>query len=114
MKSLVRIKSGQFELEGSLKLAEVEKLRESGTLAEHLVTVEQVFASCGSFQTKEASDKLLKNGNRIPKDAMSVVKSGQADGEFPKNWYRAYTSDETFLGIYERKQGDYAPVKMFL
>ena len=114
MKSLVRIQSGQFKLSGSLRLSEVEELRDAGTLADYLVTVEQVFASCGKLQTKEASDKLLKNGNRIPKDAMSVVKSGQADGEFPKNWYRAYTSDETFLGIYERKQGDYAPVKMFL
>lgn len=115
MKSLVRIKSGQFELAGSLKLSEVEALRDEGNLSDHIVTVEQVFASCGKIKTKEETDKLLKNGNKIPKTSLSeVTPGGQKETEFPANWYRAYTSDESFLGVYEKKNTDYVPVKMFL
>ena len=114
MKSLVRVQSGQFELEGSLKLSEVEALRDAGKLAEHIVTVEQVFASCGSIRTKEDTDKLLKNGNRIPDTALEYSQAGQETGEFSKGWYRAYTSESVFLGIYEKKQKEYVPVKMFL
>lgn len=115
MKSLVRIKSGQFELAGSLKLSEVEALRDEGNLSDHIVTVEQVFASCGKIKTKEETDKLLKNGNKIPKTSLSeVTPGGQKETEFPANWYCAYTSDESFLGVYEKKNTDYVPVKMFL
>lgn len=114
MKSLIRIKSGQFELSNSLKLSEVEALRDAGTLAEHVLTVEQVFASCGRITTKEEQDKLLKNGNKLSRAALSEMTSGCAVGEFPQNWYRAYTSENCFLGIYEKKNADYVPVKMFL
>ncbi|MBE5950185.1 MAG: tRNA pseudouridine(55) synthase TruB [Lachnospiraceae bacterium] len=114
MKSLVRIKSGQFELAESLKLSEVEALRDEGVLSEHIVTVEQVFASCGKIKTKEETDKLLKNGNKMSGSALLEVIPGQKDGDFPANWYRAYTSNESFLGVYEKKKADYVPVKMFL
>jgi len=115
MKSLVRIKSGQFELKESLKLSEVEVLRDEGNLLDHIVTVEQVFASCGRIKTKEETDKLLRNGNKIPATALSeVTPGGREETEFPANWYRAYTSNESFLGVYEKKKADYVPVKMFL
>ena len=114
MKSLIRTKSGQFELSESIKLSKVEALRDAGTLSEHIVTVEQVFSSCGKMKTKEESDKLLKNGNKMSKNALSEVVSGQETHEFPENWYRAYTSDDSFFGIYEKKNTEYIPVKMFL
>ena len=114
MKSLVRIQSGQFTLSDSFRLSEVEQLRDEGTLAEHVITVERVFAACGKLQTKEETDKLLKNGNKIPKDALEVLETGKDNIEFPKQWFRAYTSEGSFLGIYEKKNGSYIPVKMFL
>lgn len=114
MKSLIRTKSGQFELAESIKLSEVERYRDEGTLLEHLVSVEQVFATCGIIKTKEETDKLLKNGNQIPKNALAQMEDSQPISEFSLQWYRAYTSDGSFLGVYEKKNGNYIPVKMFL
>lgn len=114
MKSLIRTKSGQFELAESIKLSEVERYRDEGTLLEHLVSVEQVFATCGIIKTKEETDKLLKNGNQIPKNALAQMEESQPISEFSLQWYRAYTSDGSFLGVYEKKNGNYIPVKMFL
>ena len=49
----------------SLKLSEVEELRDKGCLSEKIVSVEQVFADCKSLQMKPEWDKLLLNGNHI-------------------------------------------------
>jgi len=114
MKSLLRMQSGQFDISNSFTLAEVERLRDEGSLSENIVSVEQVFDCCGKFFTCEETDKLLKNGNRIPKSAIQTIVSGKEGGEFSVNWYRAYTSNQIFLGIYEKKNGEFIPVKMFL
>ena len=65
MKSLLRIRSGSCELSDSLKLSEVEKLRDTGSLEAHIMTVEQVFSDCKAFVMKEEWDKLLRNGNHL-------------------------------------------------
>lgn len=129
MKSLVRTRSGDCRIEHSLKLSEVEQLRDAGTLSEHIVTVEQIFSACPVFRMKPEWDKLLLNGNQImeqdcepsPQKQETVScpeHEGQAEPEsksgFPKNWYRACDSTGNFLGIYEKNGNKYVPVKMFL
>lgn len=129
MKSLLRTRSGNCYLQDSLKLSEVEALRDDGTLESHVVSVEQVFAGCKAFRMKPEWDKLLLNGNHImEQDCEEEAKAGQkgdcpADkiaaelldsSEFPENWYRAYDSTSRFLGLYEKKGKRFVPVKMFL
>ena len=125
MKSLLRTRSGNSHLENSFKLFEVEELRDAGTLEEHIVTVEQVFAECKAFQMKPEWDKLLLNGNHINErdcielnDSESTMvesnESAKETMEFPENWYRAYDSTGRFLGVYEKTGKKYVPVKMFL
>jgi len=115
MKSLLRTKSGHCELADSLKLSDVEALVKSGKLENRILSVEQVFSGCKSFCMKPEWDKLLLNGNHIPETACTIVTEEIKEAsEFPANWYRAYDSNERFLGIYELTGRKYVPVKMFL
>lgn len=125
MKSLLRTRSGNSYLDNSFKLSEVEEMRDAGTLEEHIVTVEQVFAECKAFQMKPEWDKLLLNGNHINEQDCFLVDNTyftkvESQGnplkttEFPENWYRAYDSTGNFLGLYEKNGKKYVPVKMFL
>lgn len=114
MKSLIRLKSGQFCIENSLKLSEVEQLRTEGSLEAHVISVEQVFASCGKIRTKSTADKWLKNGNQIPLSALELSEEGtETENEIFLNRYRAYTSEDIFLGIYEKTNKQYVPFQMF-
>ena len=128
MKSLLRTRSGNSYLENSFKLSEVEALRDAGTLEAHIVTVEQVFSECRAFKMKPEWDKLLLNGNPVMKQDCEVLdvmqnqettdveytETCQLEREFPLNWYRAYDSTGNFLGLYEKKEKKFTPVKMFL
>ncbi len=115
MKSLVRLKSGSFFVENSLKLSEVEKLRDEGLLEGHVTPVENVFSSCGKITTKADADKWLKNGNQLPESALVLSEEGsETENDLFLNRYRAYTSEDIFLGIYEKTGCVYVPFKMFL
>lgn len=115
MKSLLRTRSGNCFLKDSLKLSEVEHLRNQEILMEHIVTVEQVFAECKALQMKPEWDKLLLNGNHLSINDCDIVKEkAEVSSEFPEEWYRAYDSTGRFLGVYERTGKKYVPVKMFL
>ena len=135
MKSLLRTRSGSCFLKDSMKLSDVEALRDAGTLEKHIVSVEQVFVECKGFQMKPEWDKLLLNGNhimeqdceiltqndmkKIPKNDDATIVECQkrvtgTDSEFPENWYRAYDSTGSFLGLYEKTGKKFVPVKMFL
>lgn len=125
MKSLLRTRSGNSYLDNSLKLSEVEALRDAGTLDEHIITVEQVFEECNAFQMKPEWDKLLLNGNHINEQdclVMGKEESTKVESdcnslkimEFPETWFRAYDSTGRFLGLYEKTGKKYVPVKMFL
>ena len=117
MKSLLRTRSGDCYLEQSLKLSEVEALRDKGTLAEHIVSVEQVFADCKAFRMKPEWDKLLLNGNHIKEQDCEMqenTSSTSVESQIPASWYRAYDSTGRFLGLYEKNGRKFTPVKMFL
>ena len=129
MKSLLRTRSGSCLLKDSLKLSDVEALRDNGTLEQQVVSVEKVFEACNAFQMKPEWDKLLLNGNHIMEQDCEIVKVVENNNstlveydlnieipepEFPVNWYRAYDSTGRFLGLYEKTGKKFVPVKMFL
>ena len=103
----------------------MEALRDNGTLEQHIVSVEQVFAECKAFQMKPEWDKLLLNGNHIMEQDCVVLENSMSTrvecqneqertSEFSSNWYRAYDSKNQFLGLYEKTGKKFVPVKMFL
>ena len=115
MKSLLRTRSGNCYVKDSLKLSEVEKLRDAEMLEVQIVSVEQVFAECKAFRMKPEWDKLLLNGNHIMEQDLELIeKEASETSEFPPTWYRAYDSTGKFLGLYEKTGKKFVPVKMFL
>jgi len=108
MKELRRTKVGQFLEEDSLRLSEIEYLRDEDRLSEVILPVDQVFADLPSVMLKEEKGKLGYNGNPFQSEDVRDEKtwSGQV---------RVYDGLGAFIGIYKyspnKKQ--YRPVKMF-
>ena len=116
MKSLLRTRVDRFTLEHALKLSEIEQLvlREQMDFVE---SVDSVFLKYPKGIAKEISQKLLYNGNRIPKQMIDLVEEQGADGcEGNEEVYiRMYDWNNRFVGIYRRtEQKDLKPVKLFL
>lgn len=67
MESLLRTRVDRFELEDSLTLSQIEKLRDEGRVEAYVVPVEGVFLGLPALITKPGDgDKLVHNGNPFP------------------------------------------------
>lgn len=108
MESLLRTKSGDFTLEQSLTLAQIEDAMWDGTIEEHIIPVEEVLAAYPRICVTPAGDRLLANGNPLHE--------GLVSGNSRDKWVRMCTSEGAFVGIYQWKQNreQYFPVKMFI
>lgn len=108
MEKLLRTKAGQFLLEDSLRLSEVERLRDEGMLEEAILPVDEVFTAHPKAVLKKESSRLGYNGNPFRKTDLTVqdVKEGEI---------RVYDHAGAFIGIYAWHPGQrlYRPVKMF-
>lgn len=113
MESLLRTKVGMFELKQSFRLAQIQELFEQGRLLEQLTPVDQLFAHYPKAQAARRFETMLKNGNRLPKQAF-VLENGQKQVQEPVPVLRIYLGQE-FFGIYtwDAVRGDYKPVKIF-
>lgn len=93
MKELLRTKVGRFEIKDSLKLDDLQKLKEEGRLGEVVLPVEEVFKDLPEIRSEtEELDKLLKNGNPFRSRAVKNVTDGDV--------FRVYHSDGTFIGVF--------------
>lgn len=108
MEKLLRTKAGQFLLEDSLRLCEVERLRDEGRLEEAILPVDEVFTAYPKAVLKKESSHLGYNGNPFRETDLTVqdVKEGEI---------RVYDHAGAFIGIYAWHPGQrlYRPVKMF-
>lgn len=107
MEALLRTKSGQFSLEDSLTLSEVEDAVKNGSICEKIIGIETILKEYPRICCSEAGDRLLANGNPV---AQPLVSGQHIDG-----WVRMCTSRGEFTGIYQwnQKKEQYFPVKMF-
>lgn len=108
MEKLLRTKSGQFLLKDSLRLSEVERLRDEERLEEAIMPVDAVFAEYSRTVLKEECSGLGYNGN--PFRETDIVSGDTFEGTI-----RVYDHRGTFIGIYayHPEQRLYRPVKMF-
>lgn len=111
MEHLTRTRVGRFGIEESLRLAELERLRDEDRLAEVIIPVDQMFLQLPAICTIPEADKLVHNG--------SPLITAQFKPELLKSLpeqLRVYDSQKNFIGIYEYNgQTDrYQPKKMFL
>lgn len=116
MESLVRTRVDRFGIRESLRLSEIERLRDLGELDRYVWPVDAVFAGLPGLVMLPAGDRLVHNGNPFgpefaeadPKTEEKVPKAGGNA--------RVYDSKGEFIGIYryEEKKGRYQPQKIFL
>ena len=107
MEELLRTRSGNFTLEESMTLSQVEEAVANGTIGEKIVSIEDVLSMYPALICTPEGDRLLGNGNPVPEE---LVQGGSREEKV-----RMYKSSGNFTGIYgwdERKQ-KYVPVRMF-
>lgn len=113
MESLIRTQSGMFNIEGSLKLNEIERLRNEGTLEKYIFPIDGIFSEYPKASVKKEFEKMLLNGNAMYENQLiyecenSVIK---------KSNIRIYDSSNNFIGVYQysKDRRQFKPVKVFL
>lgn len=121
MEHLIRTQAGSFNIEESLKLSDVERLRDLGELDHHIVIIETMFKDFPEIVSdNEICDRLLSNGNPFLADHLGVdmeIRRQAEMGTFLEDaWFRVYDSTRQFIGIYEYKKNElrWKPKKIFL
>ena len=109
MEKLLRTKVGVFELQDTLKLAEIDALAKAGDVEKKIISVDELFEDYTKEWTTPEFDVVVHNGNRVKKRMFQE--------KLPANTerLRVYDSKSEFIGIYEfsKERGDFKPVKMF-
>ncbi|WP_432628475.1 tRNA pseudouridine(55) synthase TruB [Brotaphodocola sp.] len=141
MEHLLRTRVDVFELADSLKLSQIEQLRDRGEVERHVTPVDGVFAALPAYMAVPGEgDKLVHNGNPVSgelvvrrggtpaeeacmKDAGQVLQAHSFEqGELgkmlfnPQKNIRVYDSEGRFIGVYgyEESKRRYKPLKVFL
>ena len=111
MEELLRIKSGQFEINDSIKIDDVKKYVDDGRISDIMKPVDGVFEKYQKCIVKKEYNVLVYNGNKFsPHNVLN--RTDAKDGEE----VRVYDEDNFFIGIYRYNGNEkkYVPVKMFL
>jgi tRNA pseudouridine55 synthase len=136
MESLVRTEAAGFRIKDSLTLGEIQAREKAGTLDDFILPVDQVFGDYPKLVAKPSATPLLENGNGvsgeflqeiIPTDAGYECKYAENGDKIQKitdnsdknigtlnGPVRMYMADGRFVGVFEKKQGIFRPIKMFL
>jgi tRNA pseudouridine55 synthase len=111
MTELTRTAVGNFIIDNSLKLSEVEQLVKQDGLSEYIVPTDRMFQGYSSVNVLRVNHKLIYNGNSFAGEHIVKPASDIAAGLI-----RVYDEDDNFIGIYryEPEEDLFKPVKMFL
>lgn len=129
MEHLLRTRVDRFELADSLKLSQIEELRDRGEVENHVIAVDEVFAGLPAYTAVPGDgDKLVHNGNPFPIELATSCEDGKSssqdrgakqsaehshrlssrieEGELgkalfdPQKNIRVYDSEGRFIGVY--------------
>ncbi len=111
MEQLLRTRVGRFDIEDSLKLSDLERLRDEDRLEDIIIPIDQMFLHLPAVTVPPEADKLLYNGNPLPIDCFG----SQLPDPVPEQ-VRIYSIDQEFIGVYEYREeaGRFQPKKLFL
>ncbi len=122
MESLLRTRVDRFDLAGSLKLSEIERLRDEGRIEDYVVPVDGIFQDIPAIHTLPEFDRLVHNGNWfLPEQASGTGTACEGTAEeggqspfVPRA--RVYDSQGQFIGVYQYREEKqrYQPQKIFL
>lgn len=111
MEHLVRIRAGRFDISESLRLSDLERLRDEDRLSDVILPVDRMFLHLPAALTVVEADKPVHNGSPLTITQLSreLLKP------LPKQ-IRVYDSQQKFIGVYEYQEETdrYRPKKMFL
>lgn len=115
MEELTRIKVGEFDISGAIKLSELEKIVAEDKISDVIITLEEIFSELESFKATPELSRLLRNGNVMDGKSVRRVSPGMKDAH-DGDKIRMYDSEQAFLGVYEYKRSRdiFKPYKMFL
>ena len=98
MKKLIRTKTGDFYLENSYRLDEIEKIFKENRLAEILIPVEDIFKEFRKIKVTGYANTLLENGGIVK---MEAVKSENYNTDIKNGEkFRMYNEEGKFRAIY--------------
>ncbi len=109
MEKLLRTRVERFRLEDAKTLDEIRSMVEMGTIFDVIVPVDEMFSNCQAVYTTNIGDRLVHNGNSFSEEFIQMPEHEITHG----TQVRLYDSQETFIGIFEKKGHYFAPVKMF-
>ncbi|MCR5388587.1 MAG: tRNA pseudouridine(55) synthase TruB [Lachnospiraceae bacterium] len=95
MTSLVREKSGDFELKDAYTLSEIEELVKKDDFS-FLIPVDKILNGYEALYLKADHQKLISNGNRLPADSFNNSIT-PVDGAL----YRIYDAEGNFAAVYK-------------
>lgn len=110
MEQLTRTKSGDFSIEDSMTLKEIEEIKQRDAIADILIPIDRMFNGYPKVEVSESFEYLACNGNSLPVKAVSAPEDITDGGSV-----RLYGQDGSFIGIfrYEAGEMEYKVVKMF-
>ena len=117
MKELIRTEVKGFRADESLTLGDIERLRDEGTLSEHIIPTDSLLKDLPAYKVRDDAEKYLLNGNKlksiqlVPYEDMMVHPADEQPHRI-----RVYDSSGTFTAIYDyiSEEDRYKPYKMFL
>ena len=117
MTELERTRSGQFTKENAYTLAEIERLRDAGSLDEIVMPVDTVFMNLPAFVVSGELEKKILNGNLIHSGECKSAGLTDVFSEGKKvRVYKENNNSCNFIAIYQysKEKKGMIPDKMFL
>lgn len=110
MEKLLRTKSGNFVLDNTIKLSEIECLIKEDALmnCDSFITTDEVLSDFQKIHLKDEYKRFVMNGNMI--DAKMIDEDILVAGS-----YRVYIDSDRFVALYKTEDAKtFVPEKMFL
>ena len=115
MESLLRTRTGIFDIENAYRLHEIEAMAKAGNVSDIIKPVDSVFGDLKKCVVKSEFNVLIYNGNFFEKQHLADMTGSPL--EFHNNErVRVYDGKDNFIGIYiyEQSKDRFKPEKMFL
>ena len=115
MAALYRTRVGAFDSSQSFTLSDLNTLKEAGRLEEAVHPIEEIYAGFPKVQIRPDYEKMLLNGNRLPKESLIFINEINHTEEDPNRKIRVYDSKGRFFALYEADpdKSDFKPDKIF-
>ena len=115
MESLLRTRSGMFQIENSLKFDEIIRRKEEGCLLSEVLPVDQVFPDAPRVSVEAEWEMTARNGGQLKGSAVSFDNPGEMERTGDRQRVRLYDKDGHFIALYRRQEEDdsYRIEKMF-